>query len=89
MPMIDFKCNACGFTDEYIIGATTQEKPPEVCPSCGKGTMEKQFSAQGQAFDVVGGYDYVYGKKSYTKQSAEQRSTYLTKDRNGKYKNPY
>ena len=89
MPILDFKCNQCGFTDEYLIGATTQEKDPEICPSCGKGTMEKQFSAQGQSFDVVGGYSYQYGKKSYVKQSAEQRSQYLVKDEAGRYKNPY
>jgi putative FmdB family regulatory protein len=89
MPLIDFKCNSCGYTDEFIVGPTVSEPAPEVCPKCGKGIMERQFSAAGQSFDVVGGYSYTYGKKSYVNQSPEQRSKYLVKDAAGKYQNPY
>jgi putative FmdB family regulatory protein len=88
MPIVDFKCLKCGHVEEVIIGATIAEKPSEKCPKC-DGIMEKQFSAQGQSFDVVGGYSYQYGKKSYVNQSPEQRSKYLTPDANGKYINPY
>lgn len=89
MPIIDFKCNACGHTDEFVVGATVENQVPEVCPVCGKGQMEKQFSVSGQNFDVIGGYDYEYGKKSFIKQSPEQRAKYLTKNENGSYLNPY
>jgi putative FmdB family regulatory protein len=88
MPIVDFKCSKCGHVEEVIIGATVAEKPSAVCPACG-GTMEQQFSAQGQSFDVIGGYSYQYGKKSYVHQSPEQRAKYLTPDASGKYKNPY
>jgi putative FmdB family regulatory protein len=89
MPIFDFKCNECGHTFELLVGCTVTTKAPDICPACFKGTVEKQFSASGQSFDVVGGFAYEYGRKAWTKQSAEQRSTYLTKDANGKYKNPY
>lgn len=88
MPIVDFKCLKCGRVYEVIIGATIAEQPSSTCSACG-GTMEQQFSAQGQSFDVVGGFAYEYGRKAWTKQSAEQRSKYLIKDSNGEYKNPY
>lgn len=89
MPIFDYKCSKCEFTEERIVGATIAEVTSEKCPKCNVGIMERQFSAAGQSFDVVGGYSYQYGKKSYAKQSAEQRSKYLTPGPDGKYKNPY
>lgn len=89
MPIFDFKCSKCEYTEEKVVGPTVAEIPSDQCPKCAEGIMEKQFSASGQSFDVVGGFAYEYGRKAWTKQSAEQRSTYLTKDTNGKYKNPY
>jgi len=89
MPIFDYTCSKCGYTEEKIVGPTVAEIPSDTCPKCNEGIMEKQFSASGQSFDVVGGYSYQYGKKSYTKQSAEQRSKYLTPGPDGKYKNPY
>lgn len=89
MPIFDFKCSKCGYTEEILVGPTVSEIPPDICPKCIEGLMERQFSVSGQSFDVVGGYSYQYGKKSYVKQSAEQRSQYLTPGPDGKYKNPY
>ena len=88
MPIYDFKCNKCGHVEEFLVGVI-QNPVPENCPICKEGKLEKQFSAKGQSFDVVGGYSYQYGKKSYTKKSPEERAKYLVKDENGKYKNPY
>lgn len=88
MPIFDFKCNACGHTQEEIISLGMQDFTPAACPKCG-GIMEKQFSLGKVNFDVVGGYDYQHGKKSYTKLPPEKRTEFLVKDAAGKYKNPY
>ena len=79
MPLFDFKCTECGFTDEYSTNKSLPKdmRPPDVCPKCGNGKMEKQFSTQGQSFDVVGGFEYEYGKKN---RKAKQRADYLAGD---------
>ena len=72
MPIRNFKCVKCGFVKEYIIGATTGTKPPTECPECGESDcMEKQFGMSGISGDVVGGYDYEYGKKAWKRNSSE------------------
>lgn len=88
MPLIDFKCMKCGYIDEFIIGPTVSEQPPKNCKKC-NGKMEQQLSVSNISSDVVGGYDYQYGKKSWTKQSPEKRAEYLVPDAAGRYKNPY
>jgi len=69
MPCFNYKCNNCGFTNEYTksISVPKEMQPPKKCPKCKNGKMERQFSPQGQSFDVVGGYDYQYGKKAWKK----------------------
>ena len=68
MPMFVFKCSKCGFSDEFLVGATTGSKSPETCPQCSENnSMEKQMSMSGISGEVVGGYDYEYGKKSWRK----------------------
>ena len=89
MPIFDYCCNECDYVEEIMVGAGVQNFVPSVCPKCEKGKLERQFSPQGQSFDVVGGYSYQYGKKSYTKLPAEKRADFLVKDANGKYKDPY
>jgi putative FmdB family regulatory protein len=69
MPMYDYKCNKCKFTDEYNNSETAPPalKPPKdlKCPKC-DGKLEKQFSMQGQSFDIIGYcYENEYGKKNW------------------------
>jgi putative FmdB family regulatory protein len=56
MALVDFKCDSCGFTDDYFIGSTISEdqKPPMICPKCNNGNFEKQFSATGGSFKING-----------------------------------
>jgi len=66
--MFDYKCNKCGFTDEYCTSLSVPKKmnPPEICPKCGEGKMEKQLSLQGQSFDLIGYcYENMYGKHAW------------------------
>ena len=86
MPIRNYKCTECGVVGEYIIGATTGIEPPVDCPECGaKDCMEKQFSMAGISGEVVGGYDYEYGKKSWKRSaSSMDRAAILAGD-----KDPY
>lgn len=95
MPMFDYHCKTCGFTEEYN---TSKHMPKDMqppkdlkCPNviekeckdgkkrkykC-KGTLEKLFTSSGRVgIDVIGGYDYQYGKKAWKKNlsRAEQAS---------------
>jgi len=72
MPMFDFKCSECGFTDEFCTNQSVPQslRPPEVCPKCGKGKLERLFSAKGQSVDIIGGYDYQYGKKAWKRNKS-------------------
>jgi ssDNA-binding Zn-finger/Zn-ribbon topoisomerase 1 len=67
--MYDYICDKCNFTDEYSTNKSVPKdmQPPEKCPKCQEGTMIRQFSPSGQSFDVIGGYDYTYGKKAWKK----------------------
>ena len=66
MPIHTYKCSKCEFSDDFIIGATTGAEPPTDCPECGEvDCMEKQFNMSRISGEVVGGYDYEYGKKSW------------------------
>ncbi|MFA5484901.1 MAG: zinc ribbon domain-containing protein [Candidatus Pacearchaeota archaeon] len=60
-----FKCDNCDFVNEYTLN---YEKPPEVCPKCNIGKLEKQFSPP-TAFDLIGPGFYIndYGKKAWKK----------------------
>lgn len=82
MPTYDYKCNECGFMDEYCTGQSVPKamNPPEVCPKCGKGKLEKQFSVQGQSFDIVGScYMNDYGKHAWKKNmSLDDQAKVLT-----------
>ena len=92
MPILDYKCDKCGFVDEVIVGATTGEKPPEKCSKCNEGKMEKIFSTgKTQAFDIIGScWMNDNGIHAWRKHlSQEDQTKCLTPDHNGLYKDPY
>jgi len=86
MPFFDYKCNKCGVVTEYLVGSTTGTPEPTDCPDCGTtNSMTKQFSMTGISSDVVGGYDYEYGKKSWKRTaSMSDKAAILSGD-----KDPY
>jgi putative FmdB family regulatory protein len=52
MPIFDFRCRDCDKTFELLVRGSAQP----VCPSCGRGTLEKQVSLiapQGQSAGIV------------------------------------
>lgn len=82
MPNYNYKCTECGFSKDYLIGSTTGGEAPTECPECGVGgAMVKQFSMTGISGEVVGGYDYTYGKKSWKRnKSAGEQASILAGD---------
>jgi len=91
MPMLDYKCNECGYINEFYVGPNYKDDIPDECPECNKGKLEKQFpNCSKVGVDVIGGYEYQYGAKSFRKNMTnEQYAGCLVKDENGKYKDPY
>lgn len=84
--MYTYKCSKCDFANDYIVGATTGAQAPTDCPECGeKDCMEKQFSMSGISGEVVGGFDYEYGKKSWKRNASDaEKAAILAGD-----KDPY
>jgi hypothetical protein len=89
MSFHNFKCTECGFVDEFCIGGSFVDPIPDPCPKCGKGKMERQFSPTHAVADVIGGYDYIYGKKAWRNKSAVEQADILNPDKDGKYKDPW
>lgn len=80
--LYDYKCSKCDFTDEYSTSPSVPKdmNPPKKCPKCKKGKMVKEFSIEckGKAgIDVIGGFEYVYGKKNFNKGTAQQKADRL------------
>lgn len=77
MAMRDYKCTACGYTEEFIFSpSVVAPEIPEACPKCGKGKMEYEFNPGKFSFDVIGGYDYQYGKKSNLRGKSTMENPY-------------
>ena len=86
MPLYNYKCTECEIIGEFLIGATTGTPEPTDCPECtAKDSMKKVFSMQGISGEVVGGYEYEYGRKSWKRTaSATEKAGILAGD-----KDPY
>ena len=77
MALRDYKCDKCGYTEEFIFSPSVSAPViPEVCPQCNEGKLEYFFSAGNISFDVIGGYDYVYGKKSNLRGKSDMANPY-------------
>lgn len=66
--MFDYKCSACGFQEEYSTNTCLPKEmlPPENCPKCKEGKLQKLSSYAGQSFDPGRySYEYTYGKKAW------------------------
>jgi putative FmdB family regulatory protein len=61
MPMYDYKCSKCLKVEEILIGSHVTSE--DLNCECG-GTFERLFTPSKIPSEVMGGYDYQYGKKS-------------------------
>lgn len=94
MPMYDYKCDSCGFQDEYMVTSNAAcGKEPGKCPKCKKGEMKRQFSVgKSLGIDFVGSGFYIndYGKHAWKKNLSDvDKAKVLSPDANGQYKDPY
>ncbi len=64
MPIYEFVCNKCKHKFEELVKLDLSDAPKQ-CPKCKHPKIKKIISAS--SFDVVGGYDYQYGKKNWKK----------------------
>jgi putative FmdB family regulatory protein len=62
MPLYEYECAACGHRFEII--QKFSDGPPEACPKCGKGPLQRLMSSPAIQFKGTGWYvtDYA-GKK--------------------------
>jgi hypothetical protein len=91
MAIHDYECDKCKFKEEFIISPSVIDPIPENCPKCSDGKLVKLFPKCNRVgVDVLGGYDYEYGKKAYKKRMSDQEyAGCLVKDDSGNYKDPY
>ena len=77
MAIRDYKCEKCGHTEEFIFSpSVVAEVIPEMCPKCNEGKFSYEFNPGNFSFDVIGGYDYQYGKKSRLKGKSDMENPY-------------
>ena len=62
MPLYEYQCDACGSRFELI--RKFSDPPLEVCPTCGKGPVQKLISSPAFQFKGSGWYITDYARKS-------------------------
>jgi putative FmdB family regulatory protein len=62
MPLYEYQCDACGTRFELI--RKFSDPPLEVCPTCGKGPVQKLISSPAFQFKGSGWYITDYARKS-------------------------
>jgi putative FmdB family regulatory protein len=61
MPLYEYECGACGHRFEII--QKFSDGPPEACPKCGKGPMQRLQSSPAFQFKGTGWYVTDYAGK--------------------------
>ena len=74
MPLYEYECGACGHRFEII--QKFSDGPPDACPNCGKGPLQRQQSSPAFQFKGTGWYvtDYAAKGKGSEKGSGEKSS---------------
>ncbi len=69
MPLYEYRCTQCHTTFEVLQRA--KDKPPQKCPKCGGGPIEKRISSPAIQFKGNGWYITDYAKKNTPSQEAK------------------
>ena len=78
MPLYEYECDACGHRFEII--QKFSDGPPDACPQCGKGPLQRLLSSPAFQFKGTGWYvtDYAgkgkSGEKGGDKSGSEPKS---------------
>jgi putative FmdB family regulatory protein len=70
MPLYEYQCEACGTRFEKI--QKFSDPPIDVCPTCGKGPVNKLVSSPAIQFKGSGWYITDYAKKSSPESSSSK-----------------
>ena len=73
MPLYEYECGACGHRFEII--QKFSDEPPDACPRCGKGPLQRLLSSPAIQFKGTGWYvtDYA-GKKGGGEKGGGEKS---------------
>jgi putative FmdB family regulatory protein len=74
MPLYEYECGACGHRFEII--QKFSDGPPDACPKCGKGPLQRLLSSPAIQFKGTGWYvtDYAAKGKGSDKSSESGKS---------------
>jgi putative FmdB family regulatory protein len=72
MPLYEYECGACGHRFEII--QKFSDGPPDACPKCGNGPLQRQQSSPAFQFKGTGWYvtDYAAKGRGSEKGSGEK-----------------
>jgi len=68
MPLYEYQCDACGRRFEII--QKFSDGPPDACPKCGKGPVQRQQSSPAFQFKGTGWYVTDYAGKGKSEKSS-------------------
>jgi putative FmdB family regulatory protein len=69
MPLYEYECGACGHRFEII--QKFSDGPPDACPKCGKGPLQRLFSSPAIQFKGTGWYVTDYAGKGRGSESSK------------------
>jgi putative FmdB family regulatory protein len=72
MPLYEYECGACGHRFEII--QKFSDGPPDACPKCGKGPLQRQQSSPAFQFKGTGWYVTDYAAKGKGGESSGEKS---------------
>jgi putative FmdB family regulatory protein len=72
MPLYEYACDACGHRIEII--QKFSDGPPDACPKCGKGPLQRQQSSPAFQFKGTGWYVTDYAAKGKGGDKSSEKS---------------
>ena len=69
MPLYEYECGACGHRFEII--QKFSDGPPDACPKCGKGPLQRLLSSPAIQFKGTGWYVTDYAGKGKSGDSSK------------------
>ena len=82
MPLYEYECGACGHRFEII--QKFSDGPPDACPKCGKGPLQRQQSSPAFQFKGTGWYVTDYAGKGKSSAEKAEKSGGESKPADGK-----
>ena len=72
MPLYEYECGACGHRFEII--QKFSDGPPDACPKCGKGPLQRLLSSPAIQFKGTGWYVTDYAAKGRGSDKTSEKS---------------